>query len=112
MATDTVDCSKVTARLCKYFIPVAWFLEAAFGDTWGKGQASEQQELTGLQWQEYIFVLKKYIIRRFNVTLISPKRALSVFKGERNCKKKKLIPFMQNLLMKSFVLHQSKCSGD
>lgn len=112
MATDTVDCSKVTARLCKYFIPVAWFLEAAFGDMWGKGQASEQQELTGLQWQEYIFVLKKYIIRRFNVTLISPKRALSVFKGERNCKKKNLIPFMQNLLMKSFVLHQSKCSGD
>lgn len=41
-------------------IPVAWFSEAAFWDTQGKGQASEQQELVGLQWLdlEYIFVLK------------------------------------------------------
>lgn len=92
MASDTVIALKSQSGFVRSrphvgqcSIPVTWFLEAAFWDTWGKGQGSEQQELTGLQWLEYIFVLKKYIIHRFNVALLNPKRALSVFKGERSC---------------------------
>lgn len=58
------------------------FLRQHFETHGGKGKLQSN----GWQWLEYIFLLKKYIIHRFIVTLISPKRALSIFKGERSCK--------------------------
>lgn len=64
------------------------FLRQCFETHRGKGKLqSNRNELDCSGWLEYIFVLRKYIIHRFNVTLISPRRALSVFKGERSCEK-------------------------